>query len=337
MSRRGLEAKPAWRDVPPPVRAEVERILQARVVRAERVYGGYAPSATFRMRLSDGRRAFFKGVNASSNEFMRRALEQEEKVYRELGALISPWAPAFLGGFKRDDWHVLLLEDVGPADVPPWTLRKVRDAARAYAEFHRSTLDRPLPEWVSRELVDVLLAESWERVSADPAGLEALAALAGERAAEARAWLDRALPALRESAARLASADDRRALLYLDARGDNVRWNHGRLRIFDWNWVAVGPPEPDAAAFAEGITSEDGRAPKRFMEEYAKRLSVRDDVVDASVAALAGVFARTAPRPPDPLLPRLRSMQRRQFKVCLAWAARRLGLPEPAWLGAVPS
>ena len=58
------------------------RVLGSPVARAARVYGGYAPSATFRMVLADERRAFFKGVNASSNEYMRGALPKEERVYR---------------------------------------------------------------------------------------------------------------------------------------------------------------------------------------------------------------------------------------------------------------
>ena len=56
------EAKPIWSVVPEAVRAETERILGARVARAARAFGGYGPSATFRLILDDGRRAFFKGV-----------------------------------------------------------------------------------------------------------------------------------------------------------------------------------------------------------------------------------------------------------------------------------
>ena len=41
-------------------------------------------------------------------------------------------------------------------------------------------------------------------------------------------------------------------------------------------------------------------------------------------------------QPPLPGLPRLRSIQRRQLKACLAWATRRFALPEPRWLDAVP-
>ena len=72
------------------------------------------------------------------------------------------------------------------------------------------------------------------------------------------------------------------------------------------------------------------------MAWYAERLPVRERVLDCSVAAIAGYFAGNAWRPDPPGLPRLRSIQRRQLRASLAWAARRLGLPEPGWLAAVP-
>ncbi len=304
------------------------------VARAVRIYGGYAPSATFRLVLADRRRAFFKGVSAKSNDFMRGALVQEERVYRELSHLIRPWAPEFLGAVHFDDWHALLLEDLGPADVPPWTERKTRDAAREFAEFHRSTMGRPLPDWVTGDLLPGEVP-NWDRVATDPGALDAAAGLAGARAAEARSWLVAAIARLQAASHELSHVGEPHTLLYLDARGDNVRWNGGKLRIFDWNWVSRGPVEPDAAAFAEGIAAEGGPSPERFMEEYACTVPIRQDALRASVATLAGVFARSAPRPPTPELPRIRSIQRRQFKVCLSWAARLLDLPEPRWLAAV--
>ncbi len=334
-SRRGAEAKPSWADVPRAVKAETERVLGVSITRAARVYGGYAPSATYRMRLADGQGAFFKGVSAASNDFMRDALDTEERVYRELSAAIRPWAPEFLGALRAEDWHALLLEDVGPPDVPPWTARKVGDAARAFAAFHSGTLGTELPEWLPRRELFAQLSTVWDRTAADAAELDAIASLAGARAAEARAWLDDALPVLAERAATVASAPPPHALLYLDARADNLRWNHGRLRIFDWNWATVGPVEVDVAAFAEGIASDGGPAPERFVEEYKGYATLREDALDSAVAALAGMFARGAWRPPPPDLPRIRELGRRQARACLSWAARRFALPEPRWLSAV--
>ena len=62
MSRTGAEAKPPWSAVPRAVKDEVERVAGARITRATRAYGGYAPSATYRLTLANGRTAFLKST-----------------------------------------------------------------------------------------------------------------------------------------------------------------------------------------------------------------------------------------------------------------------------------
>ena len=338
MSRWGPEPKPRWAEVPRAVRDEAERVLGTPVRRAERVFGGVAASATFRLALVGGRRAFFKGIWSASNEFMHRALEQEERVYRELGEAIHPWAPAFLGSLRVDDWHALLLEDVGPADVPPWTQRAVRDAAREFARFHSKNEERSWPTWLPA-WTDLLSAEAvvWERIIASDERRRAVAALATSRAAEAGSWLSEHGARLHEIASRLHEPRPPHTLLYLDARADNVRVPRGGLRIFDWNWIAYGPAEVDIAAFAEGVTKDAGPEPEVFVAEYRRHRNVDDTALDAAVAALAGLFATSASGPPRPEMPRLRAWQRQQFKVCLSWAARRFALPTPSWIEAIPS
>ncbi len=71
------------------------------------------------------------------------------------------------------------------------------------------------------------------------------------------------------------------------------------------------------------------------MAWYEEKLAVDRRVLDASAVAIAGFFVRLAWRPPVKGLPRLRSVQRRQLKSSLTWAARIEGLPEPLWLAAV--
>src|SRR5438270_3352670 len=109
MSRTGVEPKPAWQTVPEPVRRLAEEVLGAPVDRGARVWGGYTPTPTFRLRLADGRGAFFKAVGPASNAFSRAAHDREERIYRELGDLIARWAPAFLGSFHHEEWKVILL------------------------------------------------------------------------------------------------------------------------------------------------------------------------------------------------------------------------------------
>jgi hypothetical protein len=311
----------------------VARILGSPVTRAARVYGGYAPSATFRMILADGRPAFFKGVNATSNDYMRSALPREERVYRELSRFVNPWAPAFLGSFKRLDWHVLLLEDVGPQTMPPWSPAKARRAARSFAKFHASTQGRPLPRWLSRSEHHEFAA-LWRSLS-DSGEIAKTAALARRRTDEAREWLDVALPLLRQNAERLVRLRAPHSLVHFDTRSDNTRLQADQLRMFDWNFACVGPHELDAAGFAQATEAEGGPPAERTMDWYAEVMPIRDLYVDASVAGIAGYFADRAWRPPIPGVPRVRAFQRRQLKVTLAWAAQRFALPEPRWLAAV--
>jgi hypothetical protein len=90
------EAKPTWKQVPDGVRRLVASTLGADVVEAEQAWGGFAPSATFRLRLADGRRAFFKGAGDFANDHMRWALAREERVYREVGLPRPNWIEAIV-------------------------------------------------------------------------------------------------------------------------------------------------------------------------------------------------------------------------------------------------
>src|SRR5215469_2266369 len=114
MSRTGVEDKLPWQHVPKAMRQGVEAALGAPVQRASRIWGGYAPTPTYRLVLRDGRRAFFKGTYRDSNTFMKSALLSEERVYRDLAPALGQWMPQVYATFRVNDWHVLLLEDLGP-------------------------------------------------------------------------------------------------------------------------------------------------------------------------------------------------------------------------------
>src|SRR5207245_2646705 len=85
------EAKPPWSAVPRAVKAEVARILGSPVASAERMYGGYAPSATFRLVLRNGRRAFLKSTYPlPKGSAVIWGVAAEERAYRALGARLRP-------------------------------------------------------------------------------------------------------------------------------------------------------------------------------------------------------------------------------------------------------
>lgn len=335
MGRRGVEAKPTWQAIPRPVRDAVEAALGSRVRRAARVWGGYSATPTFRLQLADGRRVFFKGTGPDDTAFARAAFKREERVYRQLTDRIAPWAPELYGTFRDDPWAVLLLEDLGAKSTPPWPPGVTRRIARAYGEFHRSTLGAVLPAWLPQP--DRYLSrftQVWEKI-AQKGELPRVAALASERADEALRWLEAAQPILSRTSLHLLQVGPPHALLHGDTRSDNLRWLDGRLRLFDWPHVGIGPAEFDLAAFAESITVEGGPEPEQFVAWYAERAPVREEALDSAVAEIAGFFADGAWLPDIPSLPRLRPFQRAQLRVTLAWAARRLRLPAPDWLDAV--
>ena len=332
----GTEDKPTWAVVPPQVRLAVARVLGSPVVRARRSYGGYGPSATFVLTLADGRRAFFKGTYPLPEDSgVRWSLDREEKVYRRLGRVIAPWAPAYLGSVRAEGWHGLLLEPLASRSVLPWTRPKARRAAESYAAFHASTLGQQLPTWLSRTQHREF-SGYWPKIAWDAAALERLTGLAGERSAEARAWLRSSMRALRQGERALRRAGGPCALLHFDTRSDNIRLEGALLRMFDWPFASVGPPEIDIVAFAQTIEAEDGPRSDAVLKWYEAVLPLRHDVLVGSIVGIAGYFADRAPRPDVPELPRLRSIQRRQLKASLRWAAAVLDLPEPSWLAAVP-
>lgn len=328
------EAKPAWSEVPIAVRREAERRLGSRIVRATRAYGGYAASATFHLVLANGKRAFFKaGYPPPPGSAAIFPIDREEKRYRALAPIVGRWMPRFYGSFKRGEWHVLLMEDLGPARIPPWSSRSVRLAARSYARFHRSTLGVQLPRSLPRH-DHAIFAGFWRRLE-KLSQLGGTASLARGRADEAREWIDVALPTLLAHERELASARRPFALLQMDTRSDNIRLVRDRLVMFDWPFACVGPVEFDVVAFAQTIPSEGGPLPERVLAWYEEVLPLRPREIDASLAGIAGYFAHRSWQPPLAGLPRLRSVQRRQLKACLAWCARRFDLPEPHWLAAV--
>lgn len=334
MSQR--EDKPTWSALPPPVRDETERLLGTRVVRATRRFGGYGPSATFHLTLANGRSAFFKGVYPlPEGSGVRWALDEEERVYLQLQEHITPWAPDYHGSLRVQGWHAMLIESVTGEKIPPWSDSAARRATRSYAQFHAGTVDKTLPDWLSR--ADHLeFTGIWQAIITDETKLAQLAALCPTPLLQRQAaqWVAVHAAELMAAEAPLRDAP-RFCLLHFDTRSDNVRLDGDLLRMFDWPWAAVGPPEFDLGAFAQSVASEGGPDPELLARWYSEVLPIDAAVLTASVVGLSGYFADRGSQPHVPELPRLRSVQRRQLKASLPWAAARLGLAPPAWLESV--
>src|SRR5262245_19209901 len=150
-----------WNDIPVDLRVSTERLCGSSVQSAKAIRGGVAPTTAFALRLADGRGIFFKGVCASrSNDYMRRAIVREQRVYTELKERLAPWAPACFGAIESGEWQVLILEDLGSTQIPPWTPENLTAVAHGYAEFHQKNLGQSLPHWMN-ESEWLLFTGSW--------------------------------------------------------------------------------------------------------------------------------------------------------------------------------
>jgi aminoglycoside phosphotransferase (APT) family kinase protein len=107
--------------------------------------------------------------------------------------------------------------------------------------------------------------------------------------------------------------------MHFDVRSDNLCIRDGRAILVDWNFACVGNPLADVACWLPSLHAEGGPAPDEILSEGAAELA----------ALLAGYFASHAARPEIPEAPHVRTLQLRQARTALPWAARALGLPPP--------
>jgi Phosphotransferase enzyme family len=217
------------------------------------------------LRLADGRRAFLKGRSPDASAFMRAAFARELRMYEELHELIREWSPAVYGHFAREDWAILILEDLGPKSVPPWTARITPSIVQSFARFHAANRGVALPDRLKRppeSLNEPGLLWNWTN---DLSSRIERAAVADNQAAEAAEWFARNGPLLSSVASRLLTPPAPPQLLHTDARSDNLRWKNGRLYLVDCAEAVAGPPELDAAFFIQSIAVESLLDPETIL------------------------------------------------------------------------
>ncbi len=340
--RTGLEPKPSWRSIPPEVKAAVEDVLGRRVASGRRIWGGYGPSATFRLGLEDGSAAFFKGASSEDSLFINAAIRREMRVYAELPG-IQPWAPRLLGAFEANDWQVLLLEFVPDSKgAKPWNASYLRATMEGLAGLHNAFEGRLQCDWpptVAESFLEQAgRPRGWRGMMEDAEAMSRLLALAGPASDEAAKWLKRFAPRLAELETHIAAPQGVDTLLHMDVRSDNLLFRKdGSIVLVDWPHVCSGPGVVDAATFLITVEAEDGPSPEGALPWYIDALDsriARDDLISAA-ALWAGFFATHAGMPDIPGLPRLRPWQRAQFVVALNWLARLLEIPAPTWLSGI--
>lgn len=325
------EPKPYWRDVPLELRKQVEERMASPIRMATRVFGGYGPTATFRIFLEDGRTLFAKGAGLGSLAENWRVLPIEEAVYREVSA-IAPISPRYYGSVSTQGWHLLLLEDLKDSKkVPPWTETLAFQAMRDLAHFHVRGLSET-------DMVEAMTArgvtENWLSIKQSSEERHCFLELFHENRDEAEAWLDAVIDVLISIETELMRLDQPWGLIHKDIRSDNLRFRDGSLVLFDWALACRGPLLFDVGFFCPSLEGEGGPIAERLLPVYKKEMADHGiefpEFAERTVAACAaGFFASRAGKPPIPGLPRLRFIQWLQLGPALRWMSSLLGLPQP--------
>jgi len=262
---------------------------------------GYTNNGRWRVGLADGRTVF---VKAAVDEQTAAWLRSEHYVYTTLR---EPFLPRLLGWVDDGDLPILVLQDLSMAYwPPPWTPATVG----AVQELLHMVAATPPPPGLGQLTDEHPRLEGWKSVETDPVPLLSLGLCSAP-------WLARCLPTLRAAANAAPLAGN--SLVHLDLRSDNLCVSDGRAMLIDWNGAVIGNPLFDLVSWLPSLYAEGGPPPEEMAVQGVAELA----------ALVAGYFAARAGLPIIPHAPRVRSVQLRQLRVALPWAARTLGLPAP--------
>lgn len=279
----------------------LSRLLGTEVLELTRVASsGYTVAYHGIAVLADGTTTF---VKAATEPVTAEFIRDEQRVF---SAVSGPFMPALVA-LDETEPPLLVLEDLRAAHwPPPWEegqVDAVRETLAAVAAT--SAPDVIPPVGVHRER----LVEGWAEIEADPDAFLSLGVCIP-------AWLERALPPLREASE--SAPIDGDALLHLDVRSDNLCIAERGAVLVDWNHACVGNPELDVAAWLPSLRLEGGPEPDEILPG-----------APGFAALLAGFFGCRAGLPAPPTAPTVRAFQLAQLRVALPWAARELGLEPP--------
>jgi hypothetical protein len=304
-----------WSAIPAPLRAEVERLLGARVTEAVTQPGGFSPGVAARLRLSDGSRAFVKAVgdiNPESPEIHRA----EARIAAALPA--SAPAPRFLGSIDSAGWVILLFADVaGRLPAQPWQQGELDRVLAALTNLATALTPAPIDvPSVSSRLPS--LGSGWARL-AKARETEAM------HLGDLGSWAARHLDDLAAAESGWAAGVAGDALVHADIRADNILLTDDSVVFVDWPWACRAASWFDLIAMLPSVAMQGGPPPEQIAARHPVISGVDAGAITALVAALAGLFLWLCRQPDPPGLPTLRAFQRGQGEVALEWLRERSG------------
>lgn len=109
--------RPHWEQLPAPVRASIERLIDGPVVQARSCPGGFSPGFASRLTLAGGRRVFVKAMDAAAWPWDAALHRAEARTAAGLPASVP--APRLVGSHDDGQWIILAYEDVAGSPASP--------------------------------------------------------------------------------------------------------------------------------------------------------------------------------------------------------------------------
>ncbi len=299
--------RPDWSDLPPRVRAAIDRRLGSPVLASKSAGGGFTRAFAALVETTGGS-AFLKG--APLDDPAADWYAHEATVTAMLPAEVPAARPRWT--LEAEGWFVLCLEPIdGTVPALPWHPDQLESALRAW-HVAASALRRPPEGLRLPPLAGIVRSELswWSEVMAGQMPLPPAPAWAADRLDEL-AGLEQRLPGL----------VDGPGMLHGDLRIDNVMIDqYGHSWLCDWTWPCRGEAWFDTVtllvtAYASGLDAD------RLLEPW----DAPPEGVDGVLAAMGGYWLTRAAAGPSSASPHSRQHQRFSGQQALAWLAERRG------------
>jgi Ser/Thr protein kinase RdoA (MazF antagonist) len=302
--------RPIWADLPDEVRAIIEERCGGMVETAESMGTGFTPGFASRLRLTDGRRVFVKAADDATRAVFAASYREEMRKLEALPDAIP--SPRLRWSHDADGWVILGFDDVaGRHPRRPW---RPEELGLVLAAIDRTAaLLTPAPDTYAWEPLSGFLGDDphpWDQITAERIGPD---------------WLRPQLP----ECARLADLGDAAmagdTIVHADIRDDNVLIDAAdRVWICDWNWPLLGNPALDTVCVLISAHG-DGLDADAWLPRCETTRDQASEVVDGSLALLAGYFWTASQEPVPETSPWLRVHQRWYAEATTDWLSRRRG------------
>lgn len=251
---------------------------------------------------------FIKAVSPDQNRHAARIHRREA----EIASRLPTWVPAPRLLHVHDDghWVALVFEDIaGRQPREPWTLDDLDLVMPAVAAFSQDATPSPIEELVTARDKHAAIFSGWRRFASGDGDLTRLPA-----------WVSSHLHDLVAAEERWDAAAAGDTLLHADLRADNVLITpDGAVVLVDWPWACRGAAFVDPLFMLPSIGLGGGPDPAAVIDRYGLLDGVDEGSFVAVFAALCGFFSRASQDEAPPGLPDVRTFQRAQADIALAW------------------